>query len=164
MQPSAPPGHWTIHCDGSAVPNPGRMGLGASILAPDGTHHSLSRPAPEIGCNNEAELSALIAALEAAQRAGADAQARLLVFSDSRVVVDQLAIARHGKPAARPIARLAVLFDTARALIAQFHSVDLRWIPQHRNEQADALARAALGITAARVARRPRGRRAGPRG
>lgn len=154
---------WTIHCDGSAVPNPGRMGLGAVIVAPDGLRHDLSQAAREIGCNNEAELRALMAALLMAQTEGADAAAQLQVFCDSRVVVDQLAARAEGTPAIRPIARLAALFAAARLLMRQFAAVDLRWIPQHRNAEADALARAALGITAVRPNRAGAKRRAARR-
>ena len=37
------PGAWVIHCDGSAWPNPGRMGLGVVLCAPDGTCHTLAQ-------------------------------------------------------------------------------------------------------------------------
>ena len=30
---------WVAYCDGSAVPNPGRIGLGAVLTEPDGTRH-----------------------------------------------------------------------------------------------------------------------------
>jgi ribonuclease HI len=139
------------------------MGLGAMIVAPSGERYVVSHPALEIGCNNEAELRALIAALELAQASGADSTAQLHLFCDSRVVVDQLAPAVNGK-ASRPIARLAELFETARVLIEQFHTVSLQWIPQVRNAEADALARAALGITALRVPHRPKHRTSKRRG
>ncbi len=141
---------WTVHCDGSAVPNPGRIGLGAVIVAPDGMRQTLSESPALHGCNNEAELRALMAALALLQRQGARA---LRVNSDNSVIVAQL-----GDPDARPIARLAALFDEARALIASFDSVQLKWIPQHRNGEADALARAALGMPP-RAPARARGRR-----
>ncbi|MDP1566066.1 MAG: ribonuclease H, partial [Polaromonas sp.] len=49
---------WIIYADGSAVPNPGRMGLGAVLVAPDGTRHVLSMATDARGCNNEAEARA----------------------------------------------------------------------------------------------------------
>ena len=140
---------WRIHCDGSAVPNPGRMGLGAVIVAPDGTRHTLSETASERGCNNEAELRALMAALHQARSHGATA---LCVRSDSTILVEQL-----NDAAAPPIARLAPLFDEARALLRSFDAATLTWIPRHRNGEADALARAALGLPPKPVAaRRPK--------
>ncbi len=142
---------WTIHCDGSAVPNPGRMGLGAVITAPDGTRQTLSQAPHATGCNNEAELRALMAAL----RALPTPQARtLLVYSDNSILVEQL-----GGTKPQPIARLAALFDEARDLLASFEHVQLQWIPRHRNLEADALARAALGLPLKLPAKPPRRRR-----
>ena len=129
---------WVIHCDGSASPNPGRMGLGAVLMAPDGTRHTLSQGMPDRGCNNEAELLALMAALRELKVRGARA---LLAYSDNSILIEQL-----GRANAKPVTRLAGLFDEARALIASFEHVSLKWIPRHRNREADALARAALGL------------------
>ncbi|MEP6721305.1 MAG: ribonuclease HI family protein [Variovorax sp.] len=144
---------WLIHCDGSAMPNPGRMGLGAVIVAPDGTQYTLSQAASERGCNNEAELRALMAALREARSLGATA---VRVCSDNSILVEQL-----GDAAPKPVARLAPLFDAARVLLRSFDAVALTWIPRHRNGEADALARAALGFPPKRVVvRTPKRRRA----
>ncbi|WP_219218825.1 ribonuclease HI family protein [Variovorax boronicumulans] len=140
---------WTVYCDGSAVPNPGRMGLGALLIAPDGSRHALSRATHSVGCNNEAELRALTEALLAARAQGA---AAVQVYSDNSILVEQL-----GGRAVKPIERLADLFDEARALLASFERVALQWIPRHRNAEADALARAALGM-APKPAAKPRGK------
>jgi ribonuclease HI len=134
---AAPGRLWTIYCDGSAMPNPGRMGMGVVLCAPDGTRHTLAQATHTTGCNNEAELRALLLALGELQARGASA---LLVYSDSSILVEQL-----GGKAAPPIVRLNDLFDEARTLLQSFAVVNLQWIPRHRNAQADALARAALG-------------------
>ncbi len=131
-------GEWTVFCDGSAVPNPGRMGLGAVITAPDGARQTLSIAAQAIGCNNEAELRALTTALQTLKAQGATA---VRAFSDNSVLVAQLAAVP-----AKPVVRLAALFDEARTLLHSFEHADVQWIPRHRNAEADALARAALGI------------------
>lgn len=115
------------------------MGLGAVLIAPDGGRHTLSVATHTTGCNNEAELRALIAALQAVRRHGARS---LLVRSDSSILVAQLG----GEQPAKPITRLNALFDEARALLQSFEHTRLQWIPQHRNGEADALARAALGL------------------
>ena len=141
----APLDAWVIHCDGSAVPNPGRMGLGAVLMAPDGTRHTLSQATCTRGCNNEAELLALMAALQKARTAGATI---LLVYCDNSILVAQLGATRH-----KAINRLAELFDKARVLLASFEQISLRLIPRHRNSQADALARAALGLAPKEAAR-----------
>jgi len=132
------PSPWVIYCDGTALPNPGRMGLGAVITAPDGTRHTMSLDTGARGCNNEAELLALMAALQALQRLGATA---LRAYSDNSILIEQL----DGRPI-KPVARLAGLFDEARRLLSTFDHVSLHWIPRHRNGEADALARAALGL------------------
>lgn len=142
---------WLVYCDGSALPNPGSMGLGAVFTEPDGTRHTLSLTAPETGCNNEAEVKALMATLQALTLHGAQS---LLIHTDSRVVVEQLSSAK-----AKPIARLAALFDQARALLNSFDQATLLWIPGHRNSEADALARAALGMTAPRFVKARKKRR-----
>jgi ribonuclease HI len=127
------------------------MGLGAVLTAPDGTRHSLSIPAESRGCNNEAELRALMAALQEARRHGA---AALVIHCDNSVVVEQLA-----GTALAPFLRLAALFDEVRAELQSFASTRLVWIPRHRNREADALARAAVGLLpkkpAAPARRRP---------
>lgn len=143
-RPVAPlaPGAWVIHCDGSAWPNPGRMGLGAVLMGPDGTlRHQISEATTGTGCNNEAELRALMRALQWLAQQGGAAATPVQVFSDNSVLVEQL-----GAHPVAPIARLAPLFDEARCALRQFAQVDLQWIPRHRNGAADALARAALGL------------------
>jgi ribonuclease HI len=117
----APPGLWVIHCDGSAIPNPGRMGLGATLLAPDGQQHTLSHTSSLVGCNNEAELRALMAALRQAHALGARA---IAVRSDSSLLIEQLRPPQPGQRPAAPIARLAELFDSARASPARAVAVD----------------------------------------
>ncbi len=153
MKPIAPAaaGEWTVFCDGSAVPNPGRMGIGAVITAPDGTRETLSVATHAIGCNNEAELRALTAALERLKARGATV---VRTFSDNSVLVAQL-----GAVQARPVLRMATLFDEARALLATFEHASVQWIPRHRNVEADTLARAALGIPAKPPAKSTRKRR-----
>jgi ribonuclease HI len=115
------------------------MGMGAVFTEPGGMRHTLSRTALTKGCNNEAELRALMAALGEVQSRGAT---QLIVYCDNSVVVEQLAVG----VAVKPIARLAPLFEEARVLLGKFESVSLKWIPRHRNTEADMLARAALGM------------------
>lgn len=114
------------------------MGLGAVLTAPNGTRYPLSAQAEVRGCNNEAELRALMASLREARHHGA---ATLLIHCDNSVVVEQLI-----GTAVEPFLRLAPLFDEVRALLLSFTSARLVWIPRHRNREADALARAAVGL------------------
>lgn len=135
---------WVIYCDGSAVPNPGRMGMGAVVVEPGGMgRHQLSHTTTFTGCNNEAELRALALALRWLQARGTGTTDALQVFSDSRVLIEQLG---NASPRAAPIERLAVLVHSVRDLMALFKNSTLHWVPRHRNSEADALARAAVGL------------------
>lgn len=114
------------------------MGLGAVLTAPDGTRHPLSITADGRGCNNEAELRALMMSLQYARQRGAT---ELLIHCDNSVVVEQLS-----GTAVEPFLRLAPLFGEVRGMLRSFPAVRLVWIPRHRNREADALARAAVGL------------------
>ncbi len=120
------------------------MGLGAVLVGPDGTaQHRISEATTFTGCNNEAELRALLRALQwlEQQQQLVAAATTVQVVSDSRVLVEQL-----GVLAVAPIERLAPLFEEARSVLQRFAHVDLQWVPRHRNGAADTLARAALGL------------------
>lgn len=129
---------WTVHCDGSAVPNPGRMGLGVVMVDPQGRRHAWSQASHDTGCNNEAELRAVMAALRMLKERQAK---RILLHSDNSVLVEQLTV-----PGCKPVVRLSALFDEARGLLSGFDQAGVRWIPRHRNGEADVLARASLGL------------------
>lgn len=135
---SAPPQEWQLWFDGTSAPNPGRMGLGVVLVAPDGTRTSDGQAPGTSGCNNVAELSALALGLTLARTAGA---CHLAVFSDSDFVV------RHvSGTALTHVDPLARLVRDAQDQLATFESVRFVWIPRHRNGDADRLARAALGL------------------
>ena len=136
--PPTTPATWLLHCDGTALPNPGLIGVGAVLVSPAGVVFTLSEALGVRGCNNEAEAAALIAALKMARRHRARA---LQIRSDSAVVVEQTTGTTRTK-----IARLAKLFAEARALLAAFDSIDFQLVQRRHNTQADALARASLGL------------------
>ncbi|QDX80643.1 hypothetical protein B9N43_04910 [Denitratisoma sp. DHT3] len=133
----APP-LWQLWVDGTALPNPGHIGLGILLVSPDAEIRTHSRATNRVGCNNEAELRALHAGLELARDAGAR---RLLAISDSDFAV------RHvlGQQTTR-VARLVPLIEAVQALLPEFIDCELRWVPRHRNQEADRLARAAVGL------------------
>ncbi|MBK9072780.1 MAG: ribonuclease HI family protein [Myxococcales bacterium] len=134
---SLDPHAWTIHCDGAALKGRGATGLGATLLSPTGARHEVCEPAP-VGCNTQAEGWALVAALKAARRLGARA---LTIYCDNTVVIEQtIGETRTQVP------RLVPIFAEARALVATFDAVTITWLPRRKNGEADALARAALGL------------------
>jgi ribonuclease HI len=125
---------WRAWFDGSARPNPGRCGIGARLVGPRGEVVELSEPAG-YGNSSEAEYLALIAVLEAAlaQRAF-----DLTVYGDSRVVIDDVAA-----PVSKGAASLAPLRARVHALLARLPGARLRWVPRHKNMDADALSQRA---------------------
>jgi ribonuclease HI len=122
---------WRAWFDGSAHPNPGRIGIGALLAGPGGEQVEISRRAGH-GNSGQAEYRALIALLEAAV---ALRPAELLVYGDSQVVIDD--VNRRG---ARPASGLEGERGRVDALIAQLGKVSLRWIPRHKNGAADRLS------------------------
>ena len=120
------------------MPNPGKIGIGVLLMAPDGRCNEKSLLLNVSGCNNEAELHALCAALEMAAAAGAR---HLLLRGDSEVAIRYV----RG-PDSTQIARLQVLVARARDWLPPFDEVQMVWIPRHRNRDADRLSRQALGL------------------
>lgn len=128
------PTAWRAWFDGSARPNPGRCGIGAVLRGPAGVAAELSLDAG-YGNSSEAEYRALIAVLEAALRHGAD---ELTVYGDSRVVIDDV-----NGPDALAAPSLAAYRATVLRLAAGIHHLALRWVPRHKNLEADALSQRA---------------------
>ena len=135
-----PPYFWILHIDGSAMPNPGRMAIGAVLTGPDGSQHCLGQTLPGAGCNNEAELRAVLAGLHMALSLGAR---HVRIYTDSRWLVDQLADPSLLGSRIRPTLRLSDWLQKVRDALESWEQVEWRWIPRRCNAQADALARAA---------------------
>ena len=127
---------WLAWFDGSARPNPGRLGLGGALRRPDGDLFELCAAAGN-GDSNQAEYLALIAVLEMAV---SRRSSPLRVYGDSRVVIDSLRSDSHA-------GALSDYHAQAIALLAQLPDVTLHWIPRHRNAVADALSQRALKET-----------------
>ena len=120
------------------MPNPGKIGIGVLLIAPDGRREEKSVVLNCSGCNNEAELHALCAALDMAAAAGAR---KLLLHGDSDVALRYV----RG-PDSTQIVRLCQLVAAARDRLRRIEEVQLLWIPRHRNREADRLSRQALGL------------------
>lgn len=126
---------WSIHIDGAARGNPGPAAY-AFVLK-----HGAAPPVEENGClgsvtNNVAEYTALIRALRRAAELGAR---RLLVHSDSELLVKQM----NGEYRVKNES-LKELFDEAKQLSRQFQVVTLRHVPRAQNSDADRLCNEAL--------------------
>lgn len=126
---------WRAWFDGSAHPNPGRCGIGGLLAGPGGERIEISQHAG-YGNSSQAEYLALIAVLQAAVDVGATG---LTVYGDSQGVIDDA-----NGPDQEAAVSLADLRRTAKALMVQLDGPALRWIPRHKNGQADALSQRAV--------------------
>jgi ribonuclease HI len=125
----------TIHIDGAARGNPGPAAY-AYVIERDG--HPVVEHSEAIGkaTNNVAEYTALLRALEKAAQL---ALRRLVVFSDSELLVKQISGEYRVK---HP--DLQSLFAYAEQLIDRFDSVKLRHVRREQNKRADELCNIAL--------------------
>ncbi|MER5868769.1 bifunctional RNase H/acid phosphatase [Streptomyces sp. NPDC002044] len=128
---------FVVEADGGSRGNPGPAGYGAVVLDP-ATGETLAERAESIGVatNNVAEYRGLIAGLRAAREL--DADARVLVRMDSKLVVEQMSGRWKIKhPDMKPLAAEA-------AKILPRAQVTYEWIPRERNKHADRLANEAM--------------------
>jgi ribonuclease HI len=126
----------TIHTDGGARGNPGPAAFAYVIQRED------APPIEEAGCigeatNNQAEYTALIRALEHAERLGTHHP--LHIHSDSELLVKQM----NGEYRVKDEG-LKHLYEQARRLASRFGSVSVRHVPRTQNAWADRLYNAAL--------------------
>jgi len=126
-----------IHTDGASQGNPGRAAVGATIKDEQGRLvTSISR---KIGraTNNQAEYTAVIAALEIAIGLGAE---EVELNSDSQLVVRQIrGQYRVKKTTLKP------LYHQVKQLHGLLHTFTVNYIPREQNREADSLANVALG-------------------
>lgn len=125
-----------VSCDGAARGNPGPAGIGVQIVTTDG--RVVAEIAEGLGetTNNVAEYTAAIRGLQRAAELGAS---RVLLRSDSKLLIEQLA--------GRYRVRAAHLRDLHRAVMDQavaFQELRLEHVPRERNREADRLANAGV--------------------
>jgi len=126
---------WRAWFDGSARPNPGRCGLGGVLTGPGNRRIEISLDGG-YGSSSEAEYLALHCVLRAAVEHGAHG---LVIHGDSQVVIDDV-----NAPECASSPSLRVLRAEAHALLANLPGATLRWIPRHKNLEADALSQRAV--------------------
>jgi ribonuclease HI len=128
---AGPASAWQGWFDGSALPNPGRCGIGIRLTGPGATVIELALGGGH-GSSSDAEYRALIALLETAVAHGVR---DLTVYGDSRVVLDDVSAADGAHAEV-----LAGYRRRARQLMERIPGLSLRWLPRHRNQAADRLA------------------------
>lgn len=127
-----PGSHLIVFTDGAARGNPGPAGIGVVVM--DGEGRTVATLAEGIGVatNNQAEYRAVLAGLALAADQGAT---RVLVRSDSRLLVEQL----EGRFRVKN-PTLQRLHEEARRLARAFDEVRFEHLPRTENADADALA------------------------
>jgi ribonuclease HI len=126
------PGLLTMYCDGAARGNPGPAGIGVVVKGKGGK--VLFQVAKGIGVatNNVAEYSAALEGLRHAAELGAK---KLILRSDSKLLIEQLSGRWRVK---NPT--LIRLHAEVRALLGRFDSVAFEHVPRELNRSADRLA------------------------
>jgi phosphoribosylglycinamide formyltransferase-1 len=126
------------HIDGGSRGNPGPAAAGFIISTPSG--NQIEAKAFFLGSttNNVAEYTALIKALEATEKIGAE---QLTVFSDSELLVRQI----NGQYKVKS-EQIKPLFQKAAGLLEQFNNWNVKHITREKNKEADRLVNQALNL------------------
>ena len=125
-----------IFTDGASRNNPGPAAIGAVIKDEAGRVAGTVSRAIGTATNNQAEYSAVIAALEEAIKMGAT---RVELKADSELVVEQL----NGRYKVKK-ATLRPLYQKVVRLIGALEAFTITHIPREQNREADRLANKAL--------------------
>lgn len=130
--PADPGRQLIVACDGAARGNPGPAGIGVSITTPSGEVVAEVARGIGVATNNVAEYTA---AIEGLARAAELEATDVVLRSDSRLLVEQLA----GRFRVRN-PTLQRLHAEARGLARTFLSVKYIHVPREQNREADRLA------------------------
>lgn len=126
---------WLAWFDGSALPNPGKCQIACVLTSPEG--HSFEHVQNfEYGDSCDAEYSGLLLALQQAQHHHVQ---YLIVHGDSQVVIDDFNQRKVSK-----LVRMLEYRQQAQLLATQFKQLQVRWVPRHKNQTADALTQMAM--------------------
>lgn len=128
----------TIYTDGGSRGNPGPAAAGFILAEPDGTQIQSKALFLGQATNNVAEYTAVIKALEAAKQIGAK---RLMVFSDSELLVKQV----NGQYKVKS-EQIRPLFRQTTDLINEFEDCEVKHVTREKNKQADELVNQALNL------------------
>jgi ribonuclease HI len=126
---------WTLYFDGSVM----KTGAGADLLfvSPLGEHMRYAVRLHFPASNNMAEYEALLCGLRITIETVIK---RLDVRGDSQLVIDQVM-----KNASCHDDKMEAYCNAVRALEDKFYSIELNHVPRQYNEEADELAKIALG-------------------
>lgn len=136
--PTSPDEEYVGYFDGSALTNPGQLGIGA-VCFNAGNEKVFSVSAPVgWGTNNEAEYHAVIRLLEQALSLELK---NISCYGDSQLVINQI-----NRVWAVNKDELKELHTRVMELVAQFEKTTFTWIRREKNELADQLSKRAHEI------------------
>jgi ribonuclease HI len=126
---------WTLYFNGSVM----KTGAGAGLLfiSPLGEHMRYAVRLHFLASNNMAEYETLLCGLRIAIETGIK---RLDVRGDSQLMIDQVM-----KNASCHNDKMEAYCNVVRALEDKFYGIELNHVPRRYNEEADELAKIALG-------------------
>ncbi|MDP1978009.1 ribonuclease HI family protein [Undibacterium sp.] len=126
---------WLAWFDGSASPNPGKCQIACVLTSPEGPRFEYVQNF-EYGDSCDAEYSGLLLALQQARQHHVQ---HLIVHGDSQVVIDDFNQRKASK-----LVRMLEYRQQAQLLATQFKQLQVRWVPRHKNQTADALTQMAM--------------------
>ncbi|XP_042401305.1 uncharacterized protein LOC121991361 [Zingiber officinale] len=128
---------WKVYVDGSATRQ--GSGVGVLLISPQEDVLQLAVRLNFRATNNEAEYEALLAGLQAARHVGA---ARVIIYSDSQLVTQQVA-GNFGINSDK----LQIYQEAYEKMKQEFKEVNISKIPRSENGKADELAKMASSLT-----------------
>ncbi|XP_075486336.1 uncharacterized protein LOC142525939 [Primulina tabacum] len=128
---------WRVFVDGTS--NLSGCGVGVVIVAPFGEKIKLALRIDSRVTNNEAEYEAVLSGLQAAQEVGAS---RVIIYSDSQLVAQQIKGAYEAKDE-----KMLKYLKLIIARAATFTDWSIEQIPRGENEEADSLAKLAASMS-----------------
>lgn len=126
-----------IQFDGSAIPNPGDMGIGVVLIENNNIVKTISKKLSGKGTNNIAEYTALLTGILKALELG---WKEVSIEGDSKLVINQLNATWRIKKD-----HIQNLYNQVIKELSNFDSYTINWIPRENNSITDKLACKALG-------------------
>lgn len=121
-----------IYIDGGSRGNPGDAAIGVVIY--NDKREEIYRFGEKIGAktNNIAEYSALIRALEHLKKMISNTDEKILIYSDSELLVKQINGIYKVKNK-----KLKTLYDKAKSLLKNFKNIEIKHIVREKNTVSD---------------------------
>ena len=144
-----------VYIDGGSRGNPGEAAIGVVIY--DGNDREIYRSGRKIGkrTNNVAEYSALIDALEHLNSIVSNPDEKILIFSDSELLVKQIIGLYRVRDK-----KLQKLYNRAKELLKKFNNLKIEHINRDENKLSDWIVNQVLDGKEYRPADWPRKQKA----